>query len=66
MKMEKTISELQAELETIIEWFSSGDVDIDEATSKYERGLELIALLQKRLTAAENNITKLKQAFDKV
>lgn len=63
--MEKQpITELQAELDAIIAWFSSDEVDIDEAEAKYKRGLEIAAELKKRLEQTENNINKLKAKFD--
>ena len=58
-----TTSELQAELEAIIEWFESDEADIDQAAAKYERGLEITRELQAKLKTAENTITKLKQSF---
>lgn len=62
--MKKTVSELQAELETIIAWFESEEADIDKAEEQYKRGLELANELQKRLKETKNNITKLKQSFE--
>lgn len=59
----KTTAELQAELEAIIDWFESDDVDIDQAAKKYEKGMELATELQKRLAETKNTITKLKQSF---
>lgn len=62
--MKKTFSELQAELEGIIDWFESGNPDIDQAAEKYEQGLRLAAELKDRLEETENKVTKLKQRFD--
>mgnify|MGYP000871581895 FL=1 len=53
---EKSTTELQVELDTIIAWFESDQVDIDEAVKKYEQGLALIKELQARLVSAENTI----------
>lgn len=61
--MDKSIMELQAELESIIAWFESDEVDIDKAEEQYKRGLELAEELKKRLTETKNSITKLKQSF---
>lgn len=62
--MKKTLGELQAELESIITWFESDEADIDQAESKYKRGLEIAQELQKKLELTKNNITKLKQSFE--
>lgn len=60
----KTMTELQAELEQIISWFESDEVDIDKAEEQYKRGLELAAELEKRLVETKNSITKLKESFE--
>jgi len=57
--MTKTTSELQTELDELLMWFESDQVDIDEAVTKYEHGLKLVAELQKRLKNAENTIKKI-------
>lgn len=59
----QSIAELQVELDSIIEWFGSDDVDIDEAEAKYERGLELVRELKKRLQDKGNTVKKLKAQF---
>ncbi len=61
--MKKSVMELQAELESIIAWFESDEVDIDKAEEQYKHGLELADELKKRLEETKNNITKLKQSF---
>lgn len=53
------------ELETILTELKQGDLGVDEAMKKYERGLELIAALEKYLNDAENQVTKLKAQFSK-
>ena len=55
---------LNEELETILEVLQSGDLDIDEAVNKYERGIEIVKDLQKYLKEAENKVTKVKKSFD--
>lgn len=55
--------ELQSELEDVLARLQSGDVDIDESTVLYKRGVELTTQLQAYLDKAENTITKIKQSF---
>lgn len=62
--MKKSLSELQAELESIIAWFESDDADIDQAENRYQRGLEVSKELQDRLQETKNRITKLKTSFE--
>jgi len=56
----KTYRSLSAELGQIVEWFESGEADIDEALDKYNQALKLIAELEAYLKTAENKITKIK------
>ena len=59
MSNQKTTAELQTELDELLLWFESDQVDLDEAVKKYKRGTELVAELQKRLQSAENTINKI-------
>ncbi|QQS65004.1 exodeoxyribonuclease VII small subunit [Candidatus Saccharibacteria bacterium] len=58
----KSFSELQAQLDQIIEWFESDQVDIDEAVDKFKQGQKLIAELNERIAKAELQIKKIKKA----
>lgn len=61
--MKKSLSDLQTELESVINWFESDEADIDQAEAQYQRGLEIAEELKSRLEETKNNITKLKQTF---
>ncbi len=52
--------ELSAELATVIDKLEDGEIDIDAAVSCYERGLEIVNLLETRLLRAENRVAELK------
>ena len=60
MTQKKTIRELQDELEMLLAWFESSEVDVDQAMTKFQEGQEIIGELKKRLDEAELVITKLK------
>lgn len=62
--MSKTISELQAELESILDWFQSDEVSIDQAESKYKQGLELAEEIRQKLSDTENSIKQIKIDFE--
>lgn len=62
--MKKTISELQNELDAVIGWFESDEVDIDKAEEQYKHGLEIAKELEKCLQETKNKIVKLKQSFE--
>lgn len=52
------------ELEKIVEWFESEEVDVDQALEKFQRGMELVSSLEKWLDEAENTVQEITQAFD--
>lgn len=52
-----------AELEGIITWFESDDVDLDAGLAKFERGLELAQACRARLKEVENKVTEIKKKF---
>jgi exodeoxyribonuclease VII small subunit len=58
-KKAKTYADLSDELAEIIEWFESGQVDLDEAIVKYEQASALIKQLEAYLKTAENKIEKI-------
>lgn len=49
---------MMAELQALLADMQSGELDVDEAIAKYERGQKLIAELGGYLATAENKITK--------
>lgn len=52
------------ELEGIIDWFESGDIDLDQGLEKFERGLALAKQCQERLKEVENKVSAIKMKFD--
>lgn len=56
---EKTYQELKTELDELLDWFESSDVDVDEATKKYEQASNLLVELEKKLSEAELIVKKL-------
>jgi exodeoxyribonuclease VII small subunit len=55
-KESKNYREMATELEQIMMWFESGDIDIDEAVKKYEEATKLLDEMEKYLKTAENKI----------
>ncbi len=55
---------LQGELDAILVWFESDEVELDQAIAKYERGMEITKELEKYLKTAENKIEIVKKKFD--
>jgi exodeoxyribonuclease VII small subunit len=56
--MVKKYSQLQQELESIINRLESEALDIDEAVKLHEKGQKLISELKIKLKKAKNEITK--------
>lgn len=56
----QSYTELRKELDDIISWFENEDLDVDEATKKYEKALLLAKEIEAHLTNAENTIRDLK------
>jgi exodeoxyribonuclease VII small subunit len=62
---ELTLQEQLAALDAILEWFDQPDLDLDQALKKFDEGVELTGVINKRLSELENKITVLKQRFDR-
>lgn len=56
---------LNSELESIMLELQNESLDIDLALVHYQRGLELVKLLENYLNTTENKINELKAVFDK-
>ena len=59
-----SFSSKMAELEAVTTWFESEDVDLNEALTKFERGMSLIDELKRELKQVENRVEKIKAKFD--
>ncbi len=60
-----TYQELQSELQSALQRLEAPDIDIDEAVTCYERGLDIIKTLESQILEAENRITKLRASRSK-
>ncbi len=65
-KKQQTFAEQYAELEQIATWFDRSDVALEEALTKFERGLQLAGDLQKQLSAVDARIADIKKKFTSV
>lgn len=61
----KSYRELSDELAKLMDWFESGDVDLEEAIANYQKAMKLIGELEDYLKNAENEIKKITANFDK-
>jgi exodeoxyribonuclease VII small subunit len=51
------------ELEGLVEWFETQEVDLEEGLKKFERGLDLAQRCRARLKEVENKVTQIKAKF---
>lgn len=56
-------SHLMKELEEIVLWFEGSDADLDDGLKKFERGAEIVDVLEKRLREASNKITEIQAKY---
>lgn len=56
---ELTFREAMAELDAIVGMLESNTLELEDSLKGYERGVELLAALQKRLNEAEQKVTVL-------
>ncbi len=58
-KKEVTYSELQEQLQSILDELQEGHLDVDEAIVRYKQAQTIINQLEKQLAKAENVIKKI-------
>lgn len=59
-KKSKSLNELMTELDEVVAWFGSSDIDLDEAAIKFARGAKLVEEIKARLAETENKISQIK------
>jgi exodeoxyribonuclease VII small subunit len=64
-KTDKTITEQLAELETLVAWFESDEFVVEDSLEKYKQAETLAEQIEKDLKTFKNEVTVLKQKFDK-
>lgn len=60
-----SLNDLMAKLDETVAWFNSGNVNIDEATEKFDYGSRLVVEIKSRLAATENKINQIKLRLEK-
>jgi exodeoxyribonuclease VII small subunit len=64
-KNDNTIKEKIAELDALLAWFDSEEVDIEAALEQFEKVEKLAAEIKAELQETENKIEVIKQKFDR-
>ncbi len=60
----KSLQSQLDELDELLLWFEREDFDVEQALSKYERGMELARAVRTRLKSVENKVEVLSKRFD--
>ena len=61
-----SLSELMGRLDQIVDWFNSGEVDIDQAATKFDEGVKLAEVVKAKLTETDTKINQIKLKLEKV
>lgn len=65
MSNKQTYRELRNELDKIVTMLQESDLDVDEATELYQKGMKLVTDLETRLKVSEAKIKKVKAQFER-
>ena len=63
-KKEITFEAALAELQSVVERLEAGKVSLEDSLALYERGMELVALCNKRLDAADQRVSAVKMTAE--
>lgn len=63
---ELSLSELMERLDQIVDWFNSGEVDIDQAATKFDEGVKLAEVIKAKLAETDTKINQIKLKLEKV
>lgn len=57
---QRNLTELMDELKSIVDWFNAGDVDVETASVKFDRGVQISEVVKRKLADTENKINEIK------
>ena len=60
----KSYQQMADELNQLVSWFESDEVNLDEAVAKYQQALELLEQMETYLRSAQNKVKKIAVKFD--
>ena len=59
-----SLKDLMARLNEIVGWFGGEDVDLEQATAKYDEGMALEEQIKERLAQTESRINQITLQYD--
>lgn len=63
---EMSFKEASVELERVVRSLESGELELEDALARYQRGVELLSSLRERLTSAEQRVQVLLDSTSEV
>jgi exodeoxyribonuclease VII small subunit len=63
-KKVKSYQQMADELNQLVSWFESDQVNLDQAVAKYEQALQLLEQMETYLRSAQNKVKKIAVKFD--
>ena len=61
----ETVADKLEELESLLTWFESEEITVEESLQKYEEALKLSKEIEDLLEKAKNSVEIIKQKFEK-
>ena len=58
------LKDLMARLNEIVGWFGGEDIDLEQATAKYDEGMALVEQIKERLAQTESRINQIMLQYD--
>ena len=59
-----SLKDLMARLNEIVGWFGGEDIDLEQATVKYDEGMALVEQIKERLAQTESRINQIMLQYD--
>lgn len=59
-----SLKDLMARLNEIVGWFGGEDIDLEQATAKYDEGMALVEQIKERLAQTESRINQIALQYD--
>ena len=59
-----SLKDLMARLNEIVGWFGGEDIDLEQATAKYDEGMALVEQIKERLTQTDSRINQIMLQYD--
>ena len=59
-----SLKDLMARLNEIVGWFGGEDIDLEQATAKYDEGMTLVEQIKERLAQTESRINQITLQYD--